>query len=258
LRHDGGDGETGAGVELGGGLSFTDPSLGLMLEGQGRALLAHQGDYKEWGVSGLVRLDPGAQGEELSLSLQPAWGEAASGVDRLWEQGALDLVPGSAGSALDGVEVDDLTLVVVPPQGGGLKPDDGAVPEHIAANLKKVLTDAGKTQGYTLAADINLFAELELGGSQGMTDLMTFIGRDPKAGIPISGVMSRHLFDRKASAADRLKDMALDVPMPNLNLASLPGAFALSNTAFKIADQSPSGETGLWVGLGSIDIHASH
>ena len=44
-----------------------------------------------------------------------------------------DLVPGSVGSTLDGVSVDGLTLVVVPT--GSLKPDDPAVPKHIADNL---------------------------------------------------------------------------------------------------------------------------
>ena len=84
LRHDGGDGETGLGVELGGGLAWRDPALGLTVEGWGRALAMHRGDIGKWGAGGSVRLDPGAAGLGPSLALRPSWG---AGVDRLWEDG---------------------------------------------------------------------------------------------------------------------------------------------------------------------------
>ena len=87
LRNDGGDGETGSGIEAGGGVRYTDPATGLVLEGRARTLLAHGGDSEEWGVSGLVRLDPGATGRGLALSVQQAWGPTTSGVERLWETG---------------------------------------------------------------------------------------------------------------------------------------------------------------------------
>ena len=88
MRHDGGDGETGNSIETGGGLRYADAATGLTVEGRARTLLAHSGDYEEWGVSGLVRLDPGAAGQGLAFSLQPAWGQTASGVQRLWETDA--------------------------------------------------------------------------------------------------------------------------------------------------------------------------
>ena len=85
LRHDWGDAETGFGVELGGRLRYTDPRVGLTIEGAVRALLAHEdSDYEEWGASGSLRIDPGATGHGLSLTLAPAWGAASSGVDGLW------------------------------------------------------------------------------------------------------------------------------------------------------------------------------
>ncbi len=87
MRNDGGDGETGTGLEAGGGLRYTDPALGLTLEGRARTLLSHGGDYEESGVSGLVRIDAGTEGLGLALSLRPAWGRTASGVHRLWETG---------------------------------------------------------------------------------------------------------------------------------------------------------------------------
>ena len=88
VRNDGGDGETGTGIETGAGLRYSDAASGLTLEGRARTLLSHGGDYEEWGVSGLVRIDPGAAGQGLAFSLQPAWGRTASGVQQLWEAGS--------------------------------------------------------------------------------------------------------------------------------------------------------------------------
>ena len=87
MRHDGGDGETGSGIEAGGALRYADPAAGLAVEGRARTLLAHGEDYGEWGLGGLVRIDPGSAGRGLSLGVQPAWGRTASGVERLWETG---------------------------------------------------------------------------------------------------------------------------------------------------------------------------
>ena len=87
LRWDGGDGETGTGVEIGGGLGYVDREKGLTAEVSARALAAPADGVREWGVSGLLRLDPGARGRGLSLSLSPSWGEAGSGMAQLWEDG---------------------------------------------------------------------------------------------------------------------------------------------------------------------------
>ena len=58
LRNDGGDGETGTGIEAGGALRYSDAESGLTVEGRVRTLLNHSGDYEETGVSGLVRIAP--------------------------------------------------------------------------------------------------------------------------------------------------------------------------------------------------------
>ena len=85
LRHDGGDAETGTGVEVGGRIRYTDVGSGLTVEANARKLVAHEdSDYREWGAGGSVRLDPGASGRGLSLRLAPVWGTPSSGVDRLW------------------------------------------------------------------------------------------------------------------------------------------------------------------------------
>ncbi|MCY4489574.1 MAG: autotransporter domain-containing protein [Deltaproteobacteria bacterium] len=87
MRYDGGDGDTGSSVETGGGLRFTDAASGLTVEGRARTLFAHSEDYEEWGVSGLLRLDPGEAGLGFAASLRPAWGRTGGGVKRLWNTG---------------------------------------------------------------------------------------------------------------------------------------------------------------------------
>ena len=88
LRHDGGDAETGTGIEVGGGVSYTDPASGLTVEAKVRGLVAHEDeDYREWGASGSVRIAPDASGRGLSLTLSPTWGAAGGGAERLWSLG---------------------------------------------------------------------------------------------------------------------------------------------------------------------------
>ena len=94
-RWDGGDGETGLGVEVGGGLSWASGSLAV--EARGRALAAHEGDVEEWGAAASARLSPGSSGRGLSLALSPGWGASESGLARLWDEGAA--ASGDAGGA---------------------------------------------------------------------------------------------------------------------------------------------------------------
>ena len=98
LRWDGGDGATGVGVELGAGLAWSDAAAGLSASVTGRSLVAHGGDLEEWGASGSLHMDAGGDGRGLALSLTPAWGEAGSGLARLWEEG-MTARDGDAGAA---------------------------------------------------------------------------------------------------------------------------------------------------------------
>ena len=84
IRRDGGDGETGVGGELGGGIVYAS-SFGLAVEARGRTLLFHQGDTKEWGLGGSVSFNPGGDGRGLSMSVLPTYGNSSSGVQGLWE-----------------------------------------------------------------------------------------------------------------------------------------------------------------------------
>ena len=86
-RHDGGDAETGRGVELGGGLSWVDPGLGLTLDLSGRTLVAHDDSaLEDRGVSAsLVFAPDAAGGRGPSFSLGQDWGgQAQGGLDALF------------------------------------------------------------------------------------------------------------------------------------------------------------------------------
>ena len=87
VRHDGGDGDTGTGLETGASMRYFNPESGLTVEGRAHTLLNHSDEYDEWGVSGLIRLDPGASGLGLALSIRPVIGPTAAGARHLWESG---------------------------------------------------------------------------------------------------------------------------------------------------------------------------
>ena len=92
-RHDGGDAETGFGVELGGGIEWTDPGMGLILDLSGRTLLAHgDDDLKDRGFSAALAWDPAPatqRGASLSLR-QDFGGRAQGGLDALFAPDPLE------------------------------------------------------------------------------------------------------------------------------------------------------------------------
>ena len=92
-RHDGGDAETGFGIELGGGVKWTAPGMGLILDLSGRTLLAHgDDDLKDRGFSAALAWDPAPatkRGASLSLR-QDFGGRATGGLDALFQPAALE------------------------------------------------------------------------------------------------------------------------------------------------------------------------
>ena len=83
VRVDGGDAETGAGLELGAGMRYTAGAVSV--EGQIRTLVAHEeSGFEEWGASGALRVSPDGSGRGLTLSLAPVWGNGSNGPERLW------------------------------------------------------------------------------------------------------------------------------------------------------------------------------
>ena len=96
VRYDGGDAETGQGFEVGGGLDWARGSLTLQLSG--RMLVAHADEsYEEWGYSGSLVYEPGADGLGLQMRVGSSAGAAASGIRNLWAlENASGLVRGGA------------------------------------------------------------------------------------------------------------------------------------------------------------------
>ena len=87
LRYDGGDAETGAGLEIGGGLDYSVGRLTAQLNA--RVLAAHEDEaFEEWGFSGSISWRAGSEGRGLSANLVSSWGATQSGVQSLWSQSA--------------------------------------------------------------------------------------------------------------------------------------------------------------------------
>ena len=87
MRYDNGDGVNGTSAEVGGGLRYSNTRMGLIAEGRGRLLISARDGYEEWGIGGMIQLDPAARGQGLQVRLAPSYGDAASGVNQLWERG---------------------------------------------------------------------------------------------------------------------------------------------------------------------------
>ncbi len=92
-RHDGGDAGSGFGVELGGGLAWAAPALGLSLDVSGRALVAHEdGGMEDMGFSAALAFDPapgGGRGPSLGLR-RDLGGRSAGGLEALLRPAAPD------------------------------------------------------------------------------------------------------------------------------------------------------------------------
>ena len=106
MRYESGDAEQGTGFEVGGGVRYSNPGSGVSVEVRGRGLVAGGGDddYKEWGVGGSVRVQPGAMGQgflALPGAVLGVWcpaGLGAFGGNPVWRSWR----PGPSPSTRDG------------------------------------------------------------------------------------------------------------------------------------------------------------
>lgn len=87
MRGDGGDGQTGLGLELGGGARLALPSAGLRFTGQGRALVAHKGNIDEWGFGGMLSYSHGDR-TGPTLELGSYTGHTLGGTQKIWNDAA--------------------------------------------------------------------------------------------------------------------------------------------------------------------------
>ena len=87
LRRDGGDAETGAGMDVGGGLAFADTVTGLSLDVRVRTLVVHQAEgFSDRGMSLSFGWDPTPSSPlGLTAKVAPTWGgQARGGAEALW------------------------------------------------------------------------------------------------------------------------------------------------------------------------------
>ena len=87
LRHDGGDAETGAGMDLGAGLIGSDASTGLAVDVRVRTLLVHQAEgFRERGMAVSLSYNPTPSTPlGFTARVAPSWGgQATRGSGALW------------------------------------------------------------------------------------------------------------------------------------------------------------------------------
>ena len=102
LRRDGGDAETGAGVDIGGGLIVSDRLTGLSADVRVRMLVAHQDEgFRERGLSVSFSFDPTPSTPLGFLAkVTPSWGgQAISGAQALWGQETMAGMPQGGGAS---------------------------------------------------------------------------------------------------------------------------------------------------------------
>ena len=85
-RFDGGDGQTGGGIELAGGIRVLSPETGFGLEAKGRVLAMHTGEgYSESGIGVTASFEPGG-GQGITFRVSPRWGGSADSTDLFWDE----------------------------------------------------------------------------------------------------------------------------------------------------------------------------
>ena len=169
VRHDAGDAERGTGLELGASLRYASGAVSI--EGAVRGLLAHEDtDYREWGASGAIRIDPGASGRGLSFSVTPSWGNASSATERLWStRDAAGLVRGEDFEAESRLEAE-LGYGLRAPRGlGAITPYTGLTLSDGGARTWR----GGARWTLSDAASLNLEGTREeRGGDEGASDAL--------------------------------------------------------------------------------------
>ena len=103
-RRDGGDGATGTGLEVAGGLRYRSASGRVSVEAQARTLALHaESGYRETGYSFIASVEPREDGSGFSLSVAPTWGRPDAGT--FWQDSG-SLQPLGAGAVLPGAGLE--------------------------------------------------------------------------------------------------------------------------------------------------------
>ncbi|MCY4143227.1 MAG: Ig-like domain-containing protein [Gammaproteobacteria bacterium] len=96
LRYDGGDGVTGSGIELAGGVRIMTNAFSL--DARGHTVAAHSAeDFSESGVTLMATLNPSHGMTGLSMSLAPSWGQTSRPQSLVWADSAAGALPFNTG-----------------------------------------------------------------------------------------------------------------------------------------------------------------
>ncbi len=128
FRHDGGDGMTGFGLEVGGGLEYVDRSRGLTVKGSGRTLATHESGRGEWGGDLSLHFEPGDRGRGALFDVLTAWGAEGSGVSQLWDDGM-------AGQPANDDEKPDMRFKIETGYGFAMRGDRGLLTPYGGVTL---------------------------------------------------------------------------------------------------------------------------
>ena len=107
LRHDGGDAETGAGMDIGGGLVVSDGGTGLSVDLRVRMLVVHQAEgFRERGMAVSLSFNPTPSTPlGFMARVAPSWGgQATGGAEALW--GRESMAGMAHGSFMQGNRLD--------------------------------------------------------------------------------------------------------------------------------------------------------
>ena len=97
-RFDRGAADMGAGLETGFRLGYLDANQGLDVAVQGRVLLVHESDYRDWGVGVQASWDPGKKQRGFRASATSSWGRDGGGRTTLWDNADAVLRPAGMGA----------------------------------------------------------------------------------------------------------------------------------------------------------------
>ncbi len=96
LRYDGGDGVTGSGVEVAGGLRINTSNFEL--DARGHTVAAHSGDdFAESGFALMATFNPNRTMNGLSISIAPSWGQTSRSQSVVWTNSNFDQMPFNTG-----------------------------------------------------------------------------------------------------------------------------------------------------------------
>ena len=154
VRHDGGDAETGFGLDVGAGLAWTDPARGVKAKTMARGLLTHEaGGFRERGFASSLAWDPASDTERgPSLKLRQRVGaDASGGMDALLRPDTARILGAGAGGGGGGGDLGRRALEARLDYGMGLFGGGWTGTPSVGLGLTEPSPERELTLGWRLA-----------------------------------------------------------------------------------------------------------